>query len=116
MGRKKTETQTSAASSPSVSQQNTQTQTQNVYLDIPNRENEEEKERKEHERRVFEYIKQQHEHRPSMMYLVQDVASAVSLNFWETDQALKRLFSKDRLYRSTIDAAGDFVYWYRGPD
>jgi len=89
---------------------------QNVY--IGTRDDEAERERKErdrHDRIVFEHIKQQHEHRPAMTHLVAGVASAVSLTFHEADQSLKRLFAKDMLYRSTIDAPGDFVYWYRGP-
>lgn len=90
---------------------------QNVFIGTHDGEAERErKERDRHDQMIFEHIKQQHEHRPNMTHLVADVASAVSLTFYETDQSLKRLFTKGMLYRSGIDAPGDFVYWFRGAD
>ncbi len=112
---------------PSVNQENIQTfnpqfnptfnPQQNVY--VGTRDDEAERERKErarHDQMVFDHIKQQHDHRPNMTHLVADVASAVSLNFYETDQSLKRLFATGMLYRGNIDAPGDYVYWFRGDD
>jgi len=64
---------------------------------------------------MLEYVEQQHEHRPNMKILVEEAASALSLSFYDADQSLKRLFDKDKLYRTEIEAPGDYLYWYRGP-
>ena len=48
-------------------------------------------------------------------HLVQALASGTSLSFDDAKQALGRLFAKELVYRSSIEAPGDFVYWYDGP-
>jgi hypothetical protein len=65
---------------------------------------------RQHERRVLDFLKSK-----PMPRLVENVASAVGLGFHEADKILKNLYSKDMVYRDTIDADGDYVYWYRGP-
>jgi hypothetical protein len=48
---------------------------------------------------------------PNGKYLVEPVATGVSLSKPDTRDALERLYIKKRLRRSIIDAPGDYVYW-----
>jgi hypothetical protein len=106
-----------------VHQENTQTQTfspkveQHVHIIGHGDEAERErKERDRHDRMMLEYVRQQHKHRPAMKFLVNDASSSLSLSFYDADQSLKRLFDEGKLYRDEIDAPGDYVYGYRGPE
>ncbi len=47
--------------------------------------------------------------------LVANVASGVGISGEDASHTLKRLYAKDAVFRSSIDADGDYVYWYRGP-
>ena len=65
---------------------------------------------REHETLVLAFLK--NNPRP---LLVANVASGVGICGEEAVHTLERLYAKDAVFRSSIDADGDFVYWYRGP-
>jgi hypothetical protein len=72
-----------------------------------------EQERAQQEELVLDYLRRQHELRPSMTHLLGSIASGVGMPPAETDQTLQRLYAKGLVFRSTINAPGDFIWWYR---
>jgi hypothetical protein len=97
-----------------VHQENKQEFKPTINFGIADRERDTEKEHNRQEQIISEYLREQNEWRPSMTHPVGDVALKVNLTFYDADQALKKLYAKDMVYRSPIDVDGDFVYWYRG--
>jgi hypothetical protein len=62
--------------------------------------------------KAYELLRQR---RPSGC-IVQDISTALGIGFQEAEQILLRLVKNRMAYRRPIDVAGDFFYFYRGPD
>jgi hypothetical protein len=115
-GEKKDDSPTRSIPPVEVRQENKQIVNQQFHFGPDDRSITEKTESKRHDQLVLQYIQEQNNQRSSKTHLVADVASGVGLTFHEADQSLKRLYDKGFLYRNHIDAPGDFVYWYRGPE
>jgi hypothetical protein len=99
-----------------VRQENKQIVNQQFHFGHDDRSVTERTANKQHDKLALQYIREKKNQEPSKVNFVADVASGIGLTFHETDRSLKRLYDEGFLYRSSIDADGDFVYWYRGPE
>jgi hypothetical protein len=74
-----------------------------------------EQEKLRRENLVLDFMNQQRQRQPdrTLTYLVEGVASGAHLNMQQAREALESLYLRNLLYRSTIEAEGDFVYWLR---
>ena len=66
------------------------------------------------ENAILDFMRQQRERQPdhTLTYLVEGIASATNLTMRQAAEALESLYLKKLLFRSTIEAPGDFVYWF----
>lgn len=84
---------------------------QNFYIGVPDTKGPTGQEQIRQEQLILEFLHRPRQLRPAMTHLVGDIASAVNMTMLETAEALERLYIKKLVFRSKIEAPGDFVYW-----